>query len=55
MDTAAGGLSVSGHVLAELAAWSLGGFIIGVVAYAVYGYIFRERIRARILRKRGGG
>ena len=46
---------MSAHVLAELAAWPMAGFIIGVAAYAVYGYIFRERIRARILRKRGGG
>ena len=46
---------MSGHVLAELAASSLSGFIVGVAVYAVYGWIFRERIKARILRKRGEG
>ena len=45
---------MSTHLAAVLAAWLLLGFITGVAVTAVTGYVFRERIRAAMVRRRQG-
>lgn len=43
---------MSGHVAAVLTASLLAGFIAGVAVTSVIGYVFRERIRAAMIRRR---
>lgn len=49
-----GALPVTSHHLAVLAAAALSGLIAGVAVTAIVMWFARDRIRARMIRKRGG-
>ena len=45
----------AGIMTAHAAAWALSGFIAGVAASSVLGYVLRDRIKAWLIRKRRSG